>query len=122
MLFSRTHTFAILAALSAAANAYTVYHSNGKECRGQGLGKTDNLKSTSGCQLAWAGKAASIRIEPEKDDKDVGTVVVFFEGDDCNPTKIMQNGDAFSDEGCTTINYGSYEVWELWRVDGMSAP
>jgi hypothetical protein len=50
------------------------------------------------------------------------SVVVFFEGDDCKPSNIMWKGDAFSDEGCTNIGYGSYEIWDLWKVEGMKAP
>jgi hypothetical protein len=122
MLFSIAHALTILAVFSAATNAYTVTHHNGMGCRGQFLGRTDNLNPTSGCQSAWAGKAASIRVEPDKDDKDFGSVVVFFEGDDCKPSNIMWKGDAFSDEGCTNIGYGSYEIWDLWKVEGMKAP
>lgn len=123
MLFSHTHALAILATLSTASNTFTVTHTNGQGCRGQFLGKTENLNPTSGCQQAWAGKAASVRVDQDKDDKDFGSVVVFFEGDDCKPSNIMWKGDAFSDESCTTINsYGSYEVWDLWKVEVMKAP
>lgn len=123
MLLSTSHALAILAALSTATNAFTITHHNGIGCRGQFLSKTENLNPTSGCQQAWAGKAGSVRVDADKDDKDFGNVVVFFSGDDCKPSNIMWNGDAFSDEGCTEIkSYGSYEVWDLWKVEGMKAP
>jgi hypothetical protein len=55
----------------------------------------------------------------DEGNKDFGNVVVFFDGDDCKPSNIMQDGAAFVfEDGCWTGNYGSYEVWDLWKVQG----
>lgn len=72
------------------------------------------MKADSGCQKELAGNAASVVITADEGNKDFGNVVVFFEGDDCKPSNIMQSGAAFVyEDGCWIGNYGSYEVLDL---------
>ncbi|KAH7082454.1 hypothetical protein FB567DRAFT_531284 [Paraphoma chrysanthemicola] len=111
-----------LSTLFTFTNAYKLSIYGGLSCRGQSLG-TREMKVDSGCQRDFAGNGASASIATDENNKDFGNVVVFFEGDDCKPSNIMQNGAAFVFEnGCWTGNYGSYEVWDLWKVEGMGAP
>jgi hypothetical protein len=103
-----------LVAFYTLADAYSLSIYGGLGCRGQTLGKRE-MKVDSGCQRDFAGNGASALIAA--DDKDLGNVIVFFEGDDCKPSNIMNNGTAFEFESkCWTGNYGSYEVWDLWKV------
>ncbi|KAH8728384.1 hypothetical protein GQ44DRAFT_724385 [Phaeosphaeriaceae sp. PMI808] len=105
-----------LAAFCALTNAYKLSLYGGKSCRGQNLGSRE-MKADSGCQRDFAGNGASVVITADEGNKDFGNVVVFFEGDDCKPSNIMQDGAAFVfEDGCWTGNYGSYEVWDLWKV------
>ena len=99
-------------------------YSQSGSCRSANLGWRD-VDASTGCNRDNAGVAASIMIahnETEEaggeGDKDFGSVVVLFHGDDCKPSDILTYGD----DGCLTGNYGSYEVWDLWSVDGMEAP
>ena len=115
MLSFNLNVLTILATVPTLINAFTISHWAGKECRSQSLGKGD-FDPTSGCQRGFAGNSASVVIQPAPDDKDFGNVVVFFSGDDCKPSDIMNNGEGFSDDGCFTGNYGSYEVWDLWKI------
>jgi hypothetical protein len=111
-----------LAAFCTLVNAYQLSLYGSKSCRGQNLG-TREMKVDSGCQRDFAGNGASAVIQTDTSNKDFGTVILFFEGDDCKPSNIMQDGAAFVFEnGCWTGNYGSYEVWDLWKVEGMGAP
>lgn len=115
-------TLPLLAALTTLTTAYKLSIYGGQSCRGQGLG-TREMKPDSGCQRDFAGNGASVVITNDEGNKDFGNVVVFFDGDDCKPSNIMQDGAAFSfEDGCWTGNYGSYEVWDLWKVEGMEAP
>lgn len=103
-------------------NAYKLSMYGGKSCRGQNLGSRE-MKVDGGCQKDLAGNAASVVITPDENSKDFGNVVVFFDGDDCKPSNIMQSGAAFVyEDGYWTGNYGSYEVWDLWKVEGMGVP
>jgi hypothetical protein len=129
--------FLVFNSLAAFGNLTTVYQLSlygSKSCRGQGLGSRE-IKVDSGCQRDFAGVGASAVIEVDPGNKDFGTVIIFFEGDDCKPSNIffegddckpsniMQDGAAFVFEnGCWSGNYGSYEVWDLWKVEGMGAP
>jgi hypothetical protein len=118
-------SFIVLACLSTFytfTNAYKLSIYGGKSCRGQSYGSRE-MKVDSGCQRDFAGNGASVVISADASNKDFGNVVVFFEGDDCKPSNIMQGGAAFVfEDGCWTGNYGSYEVWNLWNVEGMAAP
>ncbi|KAF1839130.1 hypothetical protein BDW02DRAFT_564113, partial [Decorospora gaudefroyi] len=77
----------------------------------------------SGCHRDYAGNGASALITADESGKDFGSVVLFFEGDDCKPSNIMEGGAAFAfEDGCWTGNYGSFEVWDLFKVEGMEAP
>jgi hypothetical protein len=114
--------FNSLAAFGNLTTAYQLSLYGSKSCRGQGLGSRE-IKVDSGCQRDFAGVGASAVIEVDPGNKDFGTVIIFFEGDDCKPSNIMQDGAAFVFEnGCWSGNYGSYEVWDLWKVEGMGAP
>jgi hypothetical protein len=107
-----------LAAFYTVTNAYKLSLYGGQSCRGLKLGSRE-MKVDSGCQRDFAGNGASVIIEVDEENKDFGNVVVFFEGDDCKPSNIMQGGAAFVfEDGCWTGNYGSYEVWDLWKVEG----
>jgi hypothetical protein len=102
--------------------AYRLHHYGGIECRGASLGYRD-FDGNSGCSRDSAGVAAAIIVKPDPAGKDWGSAVVFFNGDDCKPSDIMEDGAAFKfEDGCWTGNYGSYEVWDLWSVEGMDAP
>jgi hypothetical protein len=114
--------FNSLAAFGNLTTAYQLSLYGSKSCRGQGLGSRE-IKVDSGCQRDFAGVGASAVIDVDPGNKDFGTVIIFFEGDDCKPSNIMQDGAAFVFEnGCWSGNYGSYEVWDLWKVEGMGAP
>jgi hypothetical protein len=103
-------------------NAYKLSIYGGQSCRGQSYGSRE-MKVDSGCQRDFAGNGASMVVSTDEGNKDFGNVVVFFDGDDCKPSNIMQDGTAFRyEDGCWTGNYGSYEVWDLWKVEGMDAP
>lgn len=115
MLSFNLNVLVTLTTLSAFCNAYAMTHYTGLQCRGGGLGKAD-VNPTSGCQRGFAGNAASVVVKAADNDKDFGNAVVFFSGPDCNPKDIMNNGDGFSVDGCFTANYGSYEVWDLWKI------
>jgi hypothetical protein len=105
-----------LVAFCTLTNAYKLSIYGGKSCRGQSLG-TREVKVGSDCQRDFAGNGASAVIKVDEGNKDFGNVVIFFEGDDCKPSNIMQEGTAFVfEDGCWTGNYGSYEVWDLWKV------
>ncbi|KAF2821071.1 hypothetical protein CC86DRAFT_255339, partial [Ophiobolus disseminans] len=80
-----------LAALGIVSNAYKLSLHGGLSCRGQFLG-TREMKADSGCQRDFAGNGASVSIALDEGNKDFGNVVIFFEGDDCKPSNIMQNG------------------------------
>jgi hypothetical protein len=96
-------------------NAYKLNFYSGQGCRSQSLGNRE-MKADGGCQREFAGNGASVSIKIDENNKDSGSVVIFFEGDDCKPSNIMQNGGAFVfEDGCWTGNYGSYEVWDLWK-------
>jgi hypothetical protein len=115
------HFLAALAAFSTITTAYNIVHQGGLQCRGAFLSKID-IGIGSGCRQDHGGVAAAVSIKPDEGGKDFGSVVVFFKGDDCKPSDIMNDGWGFSDEGCFTGNYGSYEIWDLWKVEGMGLP
>jgi hypothetical protein len=116
------NTLATLATFTL-TNAYRLHHYGGIQCRGANLGYRD-VDSSSGCSRDNAGVAAAVIVKPdEESNKDFGSVVVFFNGDDCKPSDIMEEGQAFKfEDGCWTGNYGSYEVWDVWSVEGMDPP
>jgi hypothetical protein len=109
------HSLATLITFSALTNAYKVSIYSGQSCRGQGLGNRD-IAPDIGCQRDFSGVGASAVISVSEGNTDFVKVVVFPSGDDCKPSEIMH------DDGCWTGNYGSYEVWDLWLVEGMDAP
>ena len=103
---------AALAALSTLANAYTVTFYSGKGCRGSPLGSI-KVSSVSPCSRELAGTAASAIVDPEEDDLNDASAVVFFNGDNCDPDDIMKDGEAIEIDGCYTGNFGSFEAWKL---------
>ncbi|KAF2756598.1 hypothetical protein EJ05DRAFT_477713 [Pseudovirgaria hyperparasitica] len=106
--------------LSTLSSAYILTHYAGPGCRSQSLGRTEVAVDPAGppCHQEFAGTAASLIVAPNENDDDFGSVVVFFTGDDCKPSDIIN----FDDEGCMTGNYGSFQVWDLWKVDGLQTP
>jgi hypothetical protein len=115
-------TFLVIFTTLTLTNAYSLSFYSGKSCRSQGLGTTDT-NVEPGCGRNFAGVGASAVVSAAEGFKDFGKVVVFFNGDDCKPSDIMEEGQAYKfEDGCWTGNYGSYEVWDLWKVDGMEAP
>ncbi|KAF1842949.1 uncharacterized protein K460DRAFT_407321 [Cucurbitaria berberidis CBS 394.84] len=111
-----------LATFFTLTNAYKISFYSTQNCHSLPLGSRE-MKVDSGCQRDLAGTSASVIIKADEGNKDFGNVVVFFKGDDCKPSNIMQDGAAFVfEDGCWTGNYGSYEVWDLWKVEGMDAP
>jgi hypothetical protein len=104
------HVLHSFAAFCTFTNAYQLSLYGSKSCRNQNLG-TREIKVGSGCQRDSAGNGAFAVIEIDTSNKDFGTVVLSFTGDDCKPSNIMQDGAAFVFENaCWTGNYGSYEV------------
>ncbi|KAH7389373.1 hypothetical protein DE146DRAFT_663890 [Phaeosphaeria sp. MPI-PUGE-AT-0046c] len=109
------HFLHLITTFCALTHAYKLNFYSGQGCRSQSLGSRE-IKADSGCQREFAGNGASVIIKTDENNKDFGNVVVFFEGDDCKPSNIMQSGAAFVfEDGCWTGNYGSYEVWDLWK-------
>jgi hypothetical protein len=111
-----------LAALTILTHVYRLHHYGGIQCRGANLSYRD-VDTSSGCSRDNTGVAVAIIVKPDEGGTDFGSVVVYFNGDDCKPSDIMEEGQAFSfEDGCWTGNYGSYEVWGLWTVECMDAP
>jgi hypothetical protein len=119
MKSSLLNFLAALATFCTLTNAYKLSFYSGKSCRSQGLGSREIAPDT-GCGRDFAGVGASAVVSVAEKNKDYGKIAVFFSGDDCKPSDIMDEGDAFRyEDGCWTGNYGSYEVWDLWDVEGM---
>ena len=89
--FFLLHSLATFITFSALTNAYKVSIYSGQSCRGQGLGNRDIAPDT-GCQRDFSGVGASAVISAGEGNTDFGKVVVFFSGDDCKPSDIMQEG------------------------------
>ncbi|PVH91994.1 hypothetical protein DM02DRAFT_635722 [Periconia macrospinosa] len=118
-MFFLLHSLAAIVTFSTITNAYTVSNKNGLSCRGANL-NSDELKPDSGCRQPYGSQGASALVKPAGEDKDFGNVVVFFSSDDCNPANIVKDGEGFMEEGCFTVNFRSYEVWNLWKVEVFS--
>ncbi|KAF1976752.1 hypothetical protein BU23DRAFT_454666 [Bimuria novae-zelandiae CBS 107.79] len=107
-------SLALCATLTALTDAYTITFYRGLNCRGEVLSSLDvGVGSPSSREFL----AASISLKRDEGGKDSNTAIVFFNGDDCYPSDIMKDGDGYSEEGCFTANYGSYEVWDLGSWD-----
>lgn len=64
-----------------------------------------------GCRQEGVGNQHSIEIKGDWSDATYYTV--FFTGDDCNPDDMID----FFDTGCLTVNYKSFEVWNMCDGD-----
>lgn len=112
-------TFVILHTLAAYytfTSAYNLTFYGGQGCRSQNLGRRE-MKIDSGCQRDFSGNGASVVVDLGDNSQDITNTVVFFEGDDCNPSRIMKDATGtialVFEDGCWTGNYGSYEVWDM---------
>ncbi|KAF2870767.1 hypothetical protein BDV95DRAFT_595463 [Massariosphaeria phaeospora] len=70
------------------------------------------VRPGDGCKTDHTGVASSAMLKSE--DTSAGVFyVVFFEGNDCNPDKIIARGN----DGCVKALYGSFEVWNVCEGD-----
>lgn len=97
------------------------------KCKALGPSWTGFLGPTSGCQFRGMDRgdrpddirdeqeAGVIAKMVEDSEEDASQFIVFFEGEDCDPDKII----ARSDEGVCSSNlpnidkYGSWEIWDM---------
>lgn len=82
----------------------------GKGCR-NAAHESKVVTPAYGCRKEGAGNAHSVLIKGDWSDDTYYTV--FFQSDDCNPdTMITKFGN-----GCNSIDYGSFEVWNMCDGD-----
>lgn len=113
---TRTILLTAIAAMASTASAYSIYSFFGTcvDDNNQAI-QSVKIDASSGCQQGqmpmFFGRA-EVKVVSDP-DKDFGGVVVFFRSGDCRPTN--EDIILFSEGGCHDIQFGSYEVWDLWK-------